>query len=146
VSELSSIFVPDPDLSSFDSIGLILDGASQSYVQQTALTNFATVACLPGDISNQIRLLEQYAKSTFDILGHLPSQVAVQVLAYLTIPELLGIETVSKKWSAMVRHPAIWRYHCLALTTTDPVPLRPPSKPEDWCVSSGVECLETETS
>jgi len=102
--------------------------------ERLPLLNFFVAACLPGDISNQIRLLEQYAKSTFDILGHLPPQVAVQVIEYLTVPELLGIETVSRKWSAMVRQPAIWRYHCLALTATDPVPLRPPSKPEDWCV------------
>ena len=131
MSGLSSKFYPDSDLCWQH--WPHSRRCEQPYAEWVALTGFA-VACLPGDVSNQIRLLEQYVKSTFDIFGHLPPQVAVQVLEYLTVAELLGIETVSRKWSAIVRHPAIWRYHCLAITATDPVPLRPPTEPEDWCV------------
>ncbi|EAU86743.2 hypothetical protein CC1G_06504 [Coprinopsis cinerea okayama7 len=89
-------------------------------------------SCLPGDISLQILLLEKYQRSTFDILGHLAPNVAFQILKYLTVPELLAIEPVSKKWQEMVHHPAIWRYHCLRITAHDPVPLKPPAKPEGW--------------
>jgi pyrimidine and pyridine-specific 5'-nucleotidase len=94
---------------------------------------------LPGDISSQISL-GVYAKPTFNILGHLLPQVAMQVLEYLTIAELLDIGTVSREWSMMVRHPA--RYHCLAMTATDPVLLQLPTKPEDWCIHLEGESVE----
>jgi pyrimidine and pyridine-specific 5'-nucleotidase len=41
-----------------------------------------------------IRMLEKYAASTFDIVGNLPEDVAVQILRHLNIMELLDIETV----------------------------------------------------
>lgn len=88
--------------------------------------------CMPGDISEQIRLLEKYRRSTFDIVTNLPPDIAVLVLRYFSVPELLSIEVVSKKWQELVHHPAIWRYHCLVLTSTDPVPLKPPARSEDW--------------
>ncbi|CAE6428501.1 unnamed protein product [Rhizoctonia solani] len=88
-------------------------------------------SCLPGDISAMIRMLEKYAASTFDIVGNLPEDVAIKILGYLNVMELLDVE-VSKKWHMLVRHPAIWRHLCLELTATDPVPMRPPPNPEDW--------------
>ncbi|PVF92570.1 hypothetical protein CPB86DRAFT_717233 [Serendipita vermifera] len=88
--------------------------------------------CLPGDISEQIRLLEKYRASTFDIIGSLPQKVALLILQYLTVPQLLNVETVSKKWQELVHNPTLWRYHCLVLTATDPVPLRPPAELKDW--------------
>ncbi|EJD07855.1 uncharacterized protein FOMMEDRAFT_73579 [Fomitiporia mediterranea MF3/22] len=89
-------------------------------------------SCMPGDIRTQIGLLERYLKSTFDIVGNLAPEIAIKILKYLTVRELLGVEPVSKKWQALVHNPAIWRHHCLVLTATDPIPLRPPPTPEGW--------------
>ncbi|GJE92401.1 F-box and WD40 domain-containing protein [Phanerochaete sordida] len=88
--------------------------------------------CMPGDIRLQILLLEKYAKSTFDIIGHLAPDLVFKIFKYLTVEELLGVEPVSKKWQEMVHLPALWRYHTLRITSTDPVRLRPPSSPEGW--------------
>ncbi|EJT99849.1 hypothetical protein DACRYDRAFT_117488 [Dacryopinax primogenitus] len=89
-------------------------------------------SCLPGDISSMIRLLDKYLKSTFDVLGNLPEELAIQTLAYLSVPELLAVEPVSHTWQGLVHHPALWRGHCLRLSATDPVPLRPPANPSGW--------------
>ncbi|KIJ91000.1 hypothetical protein K443DRAFT_686351 [Laccaria amethystina LaAM-08-1] len=89
-------------------------------------------SCLPGDISLQILLLEKYAKSTFDVLGSFAPDLAFRVLKYLTVRELIALEPVSKKWQTMVHHPALWRYHCLRITATDPTPVTPPTTPEGW--------------
>ncbi|KAG8777505.1 hypothetical protein FRC15_011287 [Serendipita sp. 397] len=88
--------------------------------------------CYPGDVSQQIRLLEKYRRSTFDILTHLPTNISTVILRFLTVSQLLGVESVSKKWQELVHHPALWRYHCLVITSTDPVPLRPPANFEEW--------------
>ncbi|KAI0929381.1 hypothetical protein AcV7_005249 [Taiwanofungus camphoratus] len=89
-------------------------------------------SCMPGDIRLQILLLEKYAKSTFDIVGNLAPDLVFKVFKWLSIKELLGVEPISKKWQEMVHLPALWRYHCLRITSTDPMPIRPPSKPEGW--------------
>ncbi|KAH9913632.1 uncharacterized protein B0H18DRAFT_1047967 [Fomitopsis serialis] len=89
-------------------------------------------SCMPGDIRLQILLLEKYAKSTFDIIGNLAPDLVFKVFKWLTVQELVGVETVSKKWQEMVHSPALWRYHCLRITATDPMPVRPPAKPEGW--------------
>ncbi|KAJ3537683.1 hypothetical protein NMY22_g5498 [Coprinellus aureogranulatus] len=89
-------------------------------------------SCLPGDIRLQILLLEKYMKSTYDILGSLAPDLAVRILKHLTVKELLAVEPVSKKWQALVHHPAIWRHHCLRITAHDPVPVKSPAKPEGW--------------
>ncbi|KAL5532396.1 hypothetical protein ACEPAF_5966 [Sanghuangporus sanghuang] len=89
-------------------------------------------SCMPGDIRTQIGLLERYLKSTFDIVGNLAPELSIKIFKYLSVNELLGVESVSKKWQALVHNPAIWRYHCLLLTATDPVPLKPPPTPEGW--------------
>lgn len=87
---------------------------------------------LPGDIRLQILLLEKYLKSTFDIVSNLSAPLACRILRYLPIHDLLGVETVSKKWQAAVHQPALWRYHCLKLTRTDPVPIKPPAAESGW--------------
>ncbi|KAL5505036.1 hypothetical protein ACEPAH_7699 [Sanghuangporus vaninii] len=89
-------------------------------------------SCMPGDIRTQIGLLERYLKSTFDIVGNLAPELSIKIFKYLSVKELLGVESVSKKWQTLVHNPAIWRYHCLLLTATDPVPLKPPPTPEGW--------------
>ncbi|KAH9006452.1 hypothetical protein EDB86DRAFT_2874152 [Lactarius hatsudake] len=89
-------------------------------------------SCLPGDIRLQILLLEKYAKATFDIIGNLAPDLAFKILKYLTVPELLALEPVSKKWQEIVHLPALWKRHCLRLTATDPMPLKAPVSPGGW--------------
>ncbi|PCH38898.1 hypothetical protein WOLCODRAFT_140990 [Wolfiporia cocos MD-104 SS10] len=89
-------------------------------------------SCMPGDIRLQILLLDKYAKSTFDIIGNLAPDLVFKVFKWLDVTELVGVESVSKKWQEMMHMPVLWRYHCLRLTATDPIPLRPPAKPEGW--------------
>lgn len=89
-------------------------------------------SCMPGDIRLQILLLEKYMKSTFDVVGSLSPDLSFRVLKWLSVKELLAVEPVSKKWQTMVHHPALWRYHTLRITASDPVPVKPPSTPEGW--------------
>lgn len=89
---------------------------------------------MPGDIRLQILLLEKYAKSTFDIVGNLAPDLALKIFRFLSVKELLAVEPVSKKWQEVVHAPAIWRYHCLRITAMDPLPLKPPAKPQGWYV------------
>ncbi|KAI9441365.1 hypothetical protein H4582DRAFT_2206492 [Lactarius indigo] len=89
-------------------------------------------SCLPGDIRLQILLLEKYAKATFDIIGNLAPDLVFKILKHLTVPELLALEPVSKKWQEIVHLPALWKRHCLRLTATDPMPLKAPASPEGW--------------
>lgn len=42
----------------------------------------------------QILLLEKYAKSTYDIVGHLAPDLVFKIFQYLTVPELLDAEPV----------------------------------------------------
>lgn len=49
---------------------------------------------MPGDIRLQILLLEKYAKSTFDIIGNLAPDLVFKVFKWLSVQELLGVETV----------------------------------------------------
>ncbi|CAE6530164.1 unnamed protein product [Rhizoctonia solani] len=72
-------------------------------------------------LDSMIRMLEKYAASTFDIVGNLPEDVAIKIFGHFNVIELLDVETVSKKWHMLVRHPAIWRHLCMELTATDPV-------------------------
>lgn len=89
---------------------------------------------MPGDIRLQVLLLEKYAKSTFDIIGNLSPDLAFKVMKWLSIGELLHVEPVSKKWKEMVHHPALWKYHSLKITATDPMPLKRPTRPDGWLV------------
>lgn len=49
---------------------------------------------MPGDIRLQILLLEKYAKSTYDIVGNLAPNLVFNIFKYLTVPELVGVESV----------------------------------------------------
>ncbi|KAA1472736.1 hypothetical protein DENSPDRAFT_778779 [Dentipellis sp. KUC8613] len=89
-------------------------------------------SCMPGDIRLQILLLEKYAKSTFDIVGNLAPDLTLKIFKHLTVQELVAVEPVSKKWQEMVHMPALWKFHCLRLTATDPMPLKPPASPAGW--------------
>ncbi|KAH7100036.1 hypothetical protein BKA62DRAFT_673090 [Auriculariales sp. MPI-PUGE-AT-0066] len=88
---------------------------------------------IPGDISQQIHLLEKYAKSTFDIISTLPVPLALRVLSFLSPRDLLkGTRLVSQGHCNLSRHPALWRLHCLRLTSRDPVSVRAPKTEEGW--------------
>ena len=49
---------------------------------------------MPGDIRLQILLLEKYAKSTFDIVGNLAPELALKVFKWLSVKDLVRVETV----------------------------------------------------
>ncbi|KZV83567.1 hypothetical protein EXIGLDRAFT_777445 [Exidia glandulosa HHB12029] len=88
---------------------------------------------LPGDIPQQILLLQKYARSTFDVLATLPVPLALRVLSLLSPQQLLsGPRLASSKHKTLTHHPALWRLYCLRLTASDPVPLRAPPREEDW--------------
>jgi pyrimidine and pyridine-specific 5'-nucleotidase len=87
---------------------------------------------MPGDIRLQILLLEKYAKSTFDIVGNLSLDLAFNIMKFLSVRELLNVEAVSKKWQETIHHPGLWKYHCLRITATDPMHLKPPQTPNGW--------------
>ncbi|OAX42753.1 hypothetical protein K503DRAFT_682620 [Rhizopogon vinicolor AM-OR11-026] len=87
---------------------------------------------LPGDIPLQILLLQKYLKSSFDIIGSLSPKLALRILREVSVKEVVIAGLVSKKWYAATRHPALWRWHCLRLTASDPVPVRAPAKPDGW--------------
>ena len=50
-----------------------------------------------GDIRLQILLLEKYAKSTFDIVGHLAPDLVFKIFKHLSVTELLGVESVGAR-------------------------------------------------
>lgn len=56
--------------------------------------SFHGLACLPGDIRLQILLLEKYLKSTYDILGNLSPNLTFNILKWLSVRELVGVESV----------------------------------------------------
>jgi pyrimidine and pyridine-specific 5'-nucleotidase len=51
---------------------------------------------MPGDIRLQILLLEKYARSTFDIVGHLSPELVLRIFRYFSVSELLGVEPVGQ--------------------------------------------------
>ncbi|OJA10850.1 hypothetical protein AZE42_06129 [Rhizopogon vesiculosus] len=89
-------------------------------------------SALPGDIPLQILILQKYLKSSFDIIGSLSPELALRILREVSVKEVVIAGLVSKKWYAATRHPALWRWHCLRLTASDPVPVRAPAKPDGW--------------
>jgi hypothetical protein len=46
-------------------------------------------ACLPGDIGRMIDRLEHYRRTAFDLFTQLPPELSVEILSYLTVPEVL---------------------------------------------------------
>lgn len=67
-------------------------------------------SCMPGDIRLQILLLEKYAKSTYDIIGHLAPDLVFKVFRYLSVQELLGVEVVSDSLCHYVGLSLTWDY------------------------------------
>jgi pyrimidine and pyridine-specific 5'-nucleotidase len=51
-------------------------------------------AMLPTDISEQIRLLEKYVKSAFDVIGLLPRELGTRIFRELSVHEVLKVSTV----------------------------------------------------
>lgn len=49
-----------------------------------------------------------------------------------SVSQMLSFATVSKKWHSAIHDPVVWRYHCLRVTATDPVPLKWPEQDEGW--------------
>jgi pyrimidine and pyridine-specific 5'-nucleotidase len=117
---------------SFDETKIRVAIRSLSLPDRMRLLHIILDSCLPGDIPNMIAQLQKYARSVFDILSHLPQNLAARVLTFLPIPDLLSSSLTSKAWNALVHDPSIWRYHCLILTRTDPTPLRSPADPTGW--------------
>lgn len=50
---------------------------------------------MPGDCSSMVHVLEKYAKSSFDILGSLPENIAARILRDFDIPDLLELGLVN---------------------------------------------------
>lgn len=73
---------------------------------------------MPGDIRTQIGLLERYLKSTFDIVGNLAPELSIRIFKYLSVRELLGVETV--------RVPLVYRNQFGTYTRACPGRLRYP--------------------
>ncbi|KAI6121079.1 hypothetical protein F5141DRAFT_1060924 [Pisolithus sp. B1] len=103
-----------------------------SFLRHTAL--------LPGDIPLQILLLQKYLKSSFDIVGSLAPDLALRIFRHLSVKEVVKVGLVSKKWFTLSRHPALWRWHCLRLTASDPIPVKTPEKPEGCRCRPGIPC------
>ncbi|KAE9394213.1 hypothetical protein BT96DRAFT_1048532 [Gymnopus androsaceus JB14] len=81
------------------------------------------------DTSLQL-LLQKYVKSTFDVLGNLSQPLALRVLLYFPVTDVvLRLTLVSKKWHKVIHHYTYWQYQCYHLTRTDPVPIQPPLPP-----------------
>lgn len=53
------------------------------------------LACYPSDIDAQIRLLEKYKRSKWDIIGRLPDRLATKVLLHLKLPDVGRLRLVS---------------------------------------------------
>ncbi|KAF8310300.1 hypothetical protein DL93DRAFT_1665994 [Clavulina sp. PMI_390] len=93
------------------------------------LLHIVLEGCLPGDVPLMIALLERYAKTSFDIMTHLPPALSARVLAYLRLPELLTAELVSRKWLEMCRQEELYELLVRHLTRNDPVPVSEPDPP-----------------
>jgi hypothetical protein len=55
-------------------------------------------AMLPTDISEQIRQLEKYVKSAFDVVGLLPKELGARILRELSVHEVLKVSLVSNPY------------------------------------------------
>ncbi|THU89940.1 hypothetical protein K435DRAFT_821256 [Dendrothele bispora CBS 962.96] len=69
----------------------------------------------PGDISLQLLLLNKYLRSTYDILGHLSPPLALRVLRYFSVREVLRLARVSKRWYEVVFDWRVWRWHSMRI-------------------------------
>ncbi|CAO1632469.1 unnamed protein product [Parajaminaea phylloscopi] len=96
------------------------------------LLNLVLDAASPSDLSAIRHRFASPHKETRDAISHLPDAICTRILEKLTIPELLLCRRVSKAWQAKTKTPALWRSHAMALTATDPEPIRPPQDESQW--------------
>ncbi|KAE9394209.1 hypothetical protein BT96DRAFT_998680 [Gymnopus androsaceus JB14] len=79
----------------------------------------------PGDTSLQLLLLQNTSRSTFDVLGNLSQPLALRVLLYFPVTDVvLRLTLVSKKWHKVIHH-----LYLLAISVLPPHPYRPRSHP-----------------
>ena len=57
-------------------------------------------AMLPTDISEQIRLLEKYVRSSFDVVGLLPKDLGVRIFRELSVSDVLKVASVRIHYNA----------------------------------------------
>ncbi|CAA7270938.1 unnamed protein product [Cyclocybe aegerita] len=63
----------------------------------------------------------------FDVVGTLPTEVALQIFSYLTYQTLLVCSLVSRRWLALANDPSLWKTLCQARGWTWRPPLRVPA-------------------
>ncbi|CAG8579311.1 9041_t:CDS:2 [Paraglomus brasilianum] len=100
--------------------------------ERLALLDEFLDCCHPHDIHMQQAMLDHYVKTTFDIIGTLPSELGVKIFSLLTAEDLCRSRTVSKCWRKMVNEPDLWKKKCLDATIEDPEPLVYPSDSAKW--------------
>ncbi|KAL7419628.1 E1 ubiquitin-activating protein [Cryptotrichosporon argae] len=76
-------------------------------------------ACHPSDISAQIVLLEKYRRTSYDILGQLDDDSALNVLSFLDINDVLGLRLVCRRYDEVSRLPRLWKMLCQQLEFRD---------------------------
>jgi pyrimidine and pyridine-specific 5'-nucleotidase len=84
------------ELSEFDELSIRRALRSLPQVSRTTLLRIILESSMPGDISSMIRILQKYLLTSFDILGSLPEELAVEVLSRFDVEEVLGFATVSR--------------------------------------------------
>ncbi|KAF0501126.1 hypothetical protein F8M41_020141 [Gigaspora margarita] len=99
--------------------------------RQAQLAEFLE-CCHPHDIHAQQAILEHYVKTTFDVVGTLPNELATKILSLLPAENLCSAREVSRRWREMVNEPNLWKGKCFSATQDDPVPLVYPSDPKQW--------------
>ncbi|CAG8527453.1 3729_t:CDS:2, partial [Scutellospora calospora] len=99
--------------------------------RQAQLAEFLE-CCHPHDIHAQQAILEHYVKTTFDVVGTLPNELATKILSLLSAENLCCAREVSRRWREMVNEPNLWKAKCLSATQDDPVTLTYPSDPKQW--------------
>jgi hypothetical protein len=65
------------------------------FLSPLPLSPTTPTATLPGDIPLQILLLQKYLKSSFDIIGFLAPEIAIQILSKLSVTEVVRAGLVS---------------------------------------------------
>jgi hypothetical protein len=65
------------------------------FLSPLTLSPTTSTATLPGDIPLQILLLQKYLKSSFDIIGFLAPEIAIQILSKLSVTEVVRAGLVS---------------------------------------------------
>ncbi|KAF8333434.1 WD40-repeat-containing domain protein [Cantharellus anzutake] len=113
----------------FDEQGIRAVTSAMRQADRMRLLHIILDASMPGDIPLMISLLNKYALTCYDILGHLPSEIVVKVLPYLSLKELLSCELVSHAWLKICRNDALYRVLVNQVTRHDPWPPKEPVEP-----------------